>query len=174
MKPGRLLALVLVGALSGCSDANLDQLDATLAGIRRAPSSQASLAIESFPAAEVLNYQYSDSRSPFLASERLAGGNTIDTRNSAFAPDTQRALEPLEAFPLPSLRLVGTLQMGGQRVALIATPDGSVVSVREGNHMGSNYGEITQITRDEVSLLERIFNEREGWQESPAALSLQP
>ncbi|MFG6667281.1 pilus assembly protein PilP [Halomonas sp. HNIBRBA4712] len=168
----RIMALVPLVALAGCNDAQLDQLDATLADIRRAPSTQAPLEIAPFPEPQVLNYRYSESRSPFLAPERLTRSETIASRNSALAPDTQRPLEPLEAFALTSLRLVGTLTMGGQRIALIATPDGSVVNVREGNHMGANYGEITRITRDEVTLVERIFDEREGWQQSPAALSL--
>ncbi|WP_447529656.1 pilus assembly protein PilP [Vreelandella sp. TE19] len=174
MRQRRVCMMALVATLTGCSDARLDELDATLADIRRAPSGQASLASAPFPEAAYLNYQYSESRSPFLAPEQLARSETISPRNSALAPDTQRPLEPLEAFALASLRLVGTLQMGGQRVALIATPDGSVVNVREGNHMGSNYGEVTRISLEEVTLLERVFSEQEGWQESPAALSLDP
>ncbi|MCP1314848.1 MULTISPECIES: pilus assembly protein PilP [unclassified Halomonas] len=174
MMPARLAALGVVALLAGCSDANLDQLDATLADIRRAPSQQAALAIAAIPPPVVLNYQYSDARSPFLAPGRPMASATIAPGTSALAPDTQRPLEPLEAFALQSLRLVGTLEMGGRRLAMIATPDGNVTSVREGNHLGANYGQITRITRDEVRLLERVFDEREGWRESPAALSLAP
>ncbi|WNL39677.1 pilus assembly protein PilP [Halomonas sp. PAMB 3264] len=174
MSPRALTPLLLTALLSGCNDAMLDQLDATLADIRREPNVPVAIDAAPFPEPALLNYRYSESRSPFLAPERLARSETIATRNSALAPDTERPLEPLEAFALPSLRLVGTLQMGTQRVALIATPDGSVVTVREGNHLGTNYGEITRITLDEVTLVERILDEQQGWQTSPAALSLQP
>lgn len=169
-----LSPLLLAILLAGCEEANLEQLDVTLADIRRAPNTPAVLEVESFPEPAFLNYRYSESRSPFLAPERLSQGETIASRNSGQAPDTQRSLEPLEAFALSSLRLVGTLSMGGERVALIAAPDGSVVNVREGNYMGDNYGEITRITLDEVTLRERIFSDQRGWQESPASLSLQP
>lgn len=168
----RRLILVCCSILvAGCSDADLNQLDATLAEIRRAPGGQAPDIISPMPAPRPLDYRYAEARSPFLAPESVRSQELLlQPEASEFAPDQQRTTEPLEHFQLQSLRLVGTLGMGGQQVALIASPDGSVTSVREGNYLGSNHGRITRITSQEITIVERVFSQQQGWQERQAAL----
>ncbi|MDG4870348.1 pilus assembly protein PilP, partial [Guyparkeria sp. 1SP6A2] len=77
-----------------------------------------------------------------MAPESIRTQASSALLESALAPDQQRPPEPLEQFPLPSLRLVGTLRMGGQQVGMIAAPDGSVTSVRVGNYLGTDHGRI--------------------------------
>jgi type IV pilus assembly protein PilP len=50
------------------------------------------------------------------------------------APDLNRRKEPLEAFPLESLQMVGTLQKGRSTFALIRTTDRDVYQVKLGNY----------------------------------------
>ncbi|AQU83401.1 MAG: pilus assembly protein PilP [Halomonas sp.] len=167
----RLMLACCSAALVGCSDANLEQLDTTLAEIRRTPEGQLPAIVASLPDPEPLRYQYAEARSPFLAPEILSSAERLLLPEvSEFVPDLQRMPEPLENFQLQSLRLVGTLSMEERQVALIATPEGNVVNVQAGNYLGSNHGRITRIAPQEVTIVERVFSQQQGWQERKTAL----
>lgn len=168
----RLFGIGVAALLVGCSDADLDQLAAVMEEIRRAPSGQSPVVIPTIPAYQPVDYRYSDTRSPFLAPERVEAPEVATVFDSALAPDQQREAEPLERFALQSLRLVGTLRMGGQQVALISAPDGSVTSVREGSYLGTDYGQVTEIGPQQVRITERILNQQAGWQAREATLTL--
>ncbi|EHJ93582.1 pilus assembly protein PilP [Vreelandella boliviensis] len=155
--------------LVGCADADLAQLEGTLADIRRSPGGQPPVMAVALPESQDLSYLYSDGRSPFLPPDAIAPGGA-DRNEGALAPDQQRTQEPLERFSLQELRLVGTMRMGGRQVALIASPDGNVTSVKEGNYMGTDYGRIAQINAQEIRVTERVFTQREGWQERHVSL----
>lgn len=163
--------LVVVTVLAGCADAGLDQLERTLAGIRQSPGGQPPGVSVVWPESQALAYLYSEERSPFLAPDAIAEGG-ISPTDGALAPDQQRVQEPLERFQLQELRLVGTLRMGGRQVAMIASPDGNVTSVKEGNYMGSDYGRISQIAAQEIRVNERVFTQRDGWQERQVTLTI--
>lgn len=168
----RLVSIGTVFLLAGCGDANLSQLDAVMEEIRRTPAGQPPVIIPTIPEYQPVDYRYSDSRSPFLAPESVRASAAVEALDSALAPDQQREAEPLEKFQLETLRLVGTLRMGGQQVALISAPDGSVTSVRVGTYLGTNYGQVTAISPQEVQITERILNQQVGWQERQEALTL--
>ncbi|HDZ47001.1 hypothetical protein LCGC14_0155100 [marine sediment metagenome] len=171
---GVQLSVMLVGftvVLAGCADAELDQLERTLADIRQSPGGQPPGVSVAWPESQTLAYLYSEERSPFLAPNAIAEGG-ISPTDGALAPDQQRVQEPLERFQLQELRLVGTLRMGGRQVAMIASPDGNVTSVREGNYMGSDYGRISQIAAQEIRVNERVFTQRDGWQERQVTLTI--
>src|SRR5512137_972901 len=59
---------------------------------------------------------------------------------SKLAPDMTRRREPLEAFPLESLTMVGTLEKNKTIYALVRTPERDVYQVKAGNYLGQNYG----------------------------------
>lgn len=156
-------------ALTGCADADLAQLEDTLAAIRHTPGGQPPVMAVALPESQDLAYLYSDGRSPFLPADEIAQGGA-DRSEGALAPDQQREPEPLERFSLQELRLVGTMRMAGRQVALIASPDGNVTSVKEGNYLGTDYGRVAQIKAQEISVTERVFTQREGWQERQVSL----
>ena len=91
---------------------------------------------------------------------------------SDLAPDESRPKEPLEAFDLSQLELVGTLTVGGQPSALIQAPDGQVHRLRTGNYMGSDFGRIIGITGASVQLVEIVPTGRGGWTERSTRLTL--
>ncbi|CAD5268284.1 MULTISPECIES: pilus assembly protein PilP [Halomonadaceae] len=155
--------------LTGCADADLAQLEGTLADIRQTPGGQPPVMAVALPENQDLSYLYSDGRSPFLPPDEIAQ-DSADRGEVALAPDRQRAPEPLERFSLQELRLVGTMRMGERQVALIASPDGNVTSVKEGNYMGTDYGRIAQINAQEIRVTERVFTQPEGWQERQVSL----
>ena len=58
--------------------------------------------------------------------------------SSKLAPDLARRKEPLEAFPLESLNMVGSMQQGKATYGLVRTPERDVFQVRVGNYMGQD------------------------------------
>jgi type IV pilus assembly protein PilP len=89
------------------------------------------------------------------------------------APDLNRRREPLEAFPLESLRMVGTLEQNKDIYALVKTPDNSIFRVRAGNYMGQNFGRIVAITEANVRLKEIHQGSGGNWEEKEQVLLLQ-
>lgn len=108
-------------------------------------------------------------RSPFVPDtpQAAAGGAATGPR-----PNPNRSPEFLEQFPLDTLRMVGTLNMGGTMYGLIQTADGLIHRVVPGNHMGQNYGRITDISESQVDLVEIISDGIGGYIERDAAVSL--
>ncbi|MGP9767448.1 pilus assembly protein PilP [Halomonas sp. AOP13-D3-9] len=177
-KPTALLAVRItsvitlaasVALLTACADADLAQLESTLGDIRQSPGGQPPVMAIALPESQDLAYLYSDGRSPFLPPDAIAQSG-VNRSEGPLAPDPQRTPEPLERFSLQELRLVGTMRMGGRQVALIASPDGNVTSVKEGNYMGSDYGRIAEINAQEIRVTERVFTQRDGWQERQVSL----
>ena len=93
--------------------------------------------------------------------------------NSKLAPDLARRGEALEAFPLESLSMVGTLAKDRSMYALVRTPDKDIYQVRSGNFMGQNFGVITGITDTEIKLKELVQDSAGDWTERSSSLQLQ-
>ena len=117
---------------------------------------------------ETYIYQDQDKRDPFEPAPPQA--------NSANAagphPDQNRPREPLEAFPLDSLKMVGTIGAKGNVEALIRDPQGVIHQVHVGDYMGQNYGHVLQVTPGEVDLVELVPNGSGGWMERDASVAL--
>ena len=95
-----------------------------------------------------------------------AGGGGIQ-------PDFNRRKEPLEAFPLENLKMVGMLQQNRVTHALVKTPDNNVYRVRAGNYMGQNFGRIVNVTESAVLLKEIVQDSGGSWEEREQTLQLQ-
>lgn len=87
-------------------------------------------------------------------------------------PDTNRPREPLEAFPLESLKMVGVLEQNKQFQALVRA-DSSIYRVKAGNYMGQNFGLVTGITENQIQVRELIQDTAGDWTERVSALQLQ-
>jgi len=88
------------------------------------------------------------------------------------APDLNRRKEPLEAFPLESLQMVGTMQRGPSTFALVRTTDKDIYQVRIGNYLGQNFGVIVGITDNEIRLKELVQDGSGDWTERSSTLQL--
>ena len=93
---------------------------------------------------------------------------------SKLAPDLTRRREPLEAFPLESLAMVGTIEKGKALYALVKTPERDIYQVRQGNYLGQNYGVIVDISDSELKLKELVQDGAGDWAERSSALNLLP
>ncbi|MEO8133526.1 MAG: pilus assembly protein PilP [Betaproteobacteria bacterium] len=91
---------------------------------------------------------------------------------SKLAPDLNRRKEPLEAYPLESLKMVGTLQQNKTMYALVRANDKTVYQVRAGNYLGQNFGTITGIGEGEIKLKELVQDSGGDWAERQSRLLL--
>jgi len=96
----------------------------------------------------------------------------VASNGALVAPELARRKEPLEAFPLDSMALVGSLVRAGQPVALVKV-DSLLYQVRPGNYLGQNYGRVTKINETEVTLREIVQDAVGEWIERTATLQLQ-
>lgn len=88
------------------------------------------------------------------------------------APELQRRKEPLEAYPLDSMTMVGSLVKQGQPVALVKV-DNLLYQVRPGNYLGQNYGRIVKVGETDLTLREIVQDAGGEWIERTATLQLQ-
>lgn len=86
-------------------------------------------------------------------------------------PELSRRKEALEATPLDTVVMVGSLTKAGQPVALVQV-DKLIYQVRVGNYLGQNYGRITAVTEASVVLREIVQDAAGEWIERPATLQL--
>lgn len=164
----KIILLAAALALSACSN-DMSDLELKVAELK----SQKSRAIEPIPQIkqyEAYIYEPGNRRDPFAPVEPQRSASGFD--NNGLKPDLNRNKEPLEEFPLDALRMVGVINAGGRTFAMVKAPDGVIHRVTIKDHMGQNYGEITQISESEVSLMEIIPDGFGGWMKRPASLAL--
>ena len=87
------------------------------------------------------------------------------------APDLNRRKEPLEAFPLEQLKMVGTLSQNKETYALVRA-DKTLYRVKKGNYMGQNFGLITDVNESEIKLKEIVQDSAGDWAERQSILPL--
>ena len=87
-------------------------------------------------------------------------------------PDLSRRREPLEAYPIENLRMVGTLQQGKTNYALVKSPDNNLFRVKPGNYMGQNFGLITAISESTIKFKEIVQDSTGDWAERESTLML--
>jgi type IV pilus assembly protein PilP len=92
--------------------------------------------------------------------------------NSLLASELNRRKEPLEAYPLDSMSMVGSVARGGRPYALLRV-DNLLYQVTVGDHLGQNYGRVTRIDETEVALREIVQDAAGEWIERNASLQLQ-
>ena len=92
--------------------------------------------------------------------------------NSLLAAEINRRKEPLEAYPVDSMVMVGSVVRGGRPYALLRV-DNLLYQVKPGDYLGQNYGKITKITETDVSFREIVQAAAGEWIERMSALQLQ-
>lgn len=123
------------------------------------------------------NFEYTsqDLRDPFkLVDFRRPDENTdeIEVTASGLRPDAGRVREPLEDFPLDTLRLKGTVTKDGIKWGLIFAPDNTIHRVIEGNYMGQNHGRIITVSDEIIELTEIVPDGLGNYIERSSAVAL--
>jgi type IV pilus assembly protein PilP len=162
-------AVLATFALAACGG-DMDDLDQYINTVKAKPGGRIEPLPEITPY-EVFTYiaDAEGFRSPFVpdspqAASGMAAGGT--------RPDPERSREFLEQFPLDTLRMVGTLQLGETQFGLVQTSDGRIHRVVPGNYMGQNDGRVVAVYESEIELVEIISDGIGGYVERDAAVSL--
>lgn len=92
--------------------------------------------------------------------------------NSLLASEMNRRKEPLEAYPMDSMSMVGSVTKSGQQYALLRV-DNLLYQVKVGDYLGQNYGKVMRISETEVALREVVQDAAGEWIERPSTLTLQ-
>ncbi len=167
----KLVPLILIAGfgLTACGS-DMDDLDQYINKVKAKPGGRVEPLPEITPY-EIFTYvaDVEGLRSPFapeLPQER-SSNSANDMR-----PDDERNREFLEQFPLDTLRMVGTLQLGETSFGLVQTSDGLIHRVIPGNYMGQNDGRITEVSESEIELIEIVSNGIGGYLEREATIAL--
>jgi len=92
--------------------------------------------------------------------------------NSLLSTELNRRKEPLEAYPLDSMSMVGSVTKSGRPYALLRV-DNLLYQVKAGDYLGQNFGKITKISETDVTLREIVQDAAGEWIERTSALQLQ-
>lgn len=125
---------------------------------------------------ETFLYRATSLRGPFQPLIRIEQTDAEEQQvKNNLKPDFERPKEPLEAFKLEELRMVGTIQMlsSGELSALIKDGNGEIHRVHSGTHIGRNYGEIALVNETQLDIVEIVPNGRDGWMKRPRNLVLE-
>ncbi len=167
--------LTLVVVLSGCGSANDDELRQWIVEERNQTRPKAA----PLPAPKQFvpeAYTSTAAVEPFsnikLTQALKRESSQAVTNGALVAPELARRKEPLEAFPLDAMSLVGNLTKSGQPVALVKV-DNLLYQVKMANYLGQNYGKVTKITETQVVLREIVQDAAGEWIERAATLELQ-
>ena len=162
----RLAIIFIALGLSGCVGGGMDDLQAFVAETGKDMQGK----IEPLPevkAYEPFTYDAFDLPDPFKPRKLSTGGG------GGMQPDLTRPKEPLEAFSLETLKMVGVLSRQGVIHAVIKTPDNAIYHVKKGNYVGQNFGLVTQIGDNQVTLREIVQDSAGDWSERTSTLNLQ-
>jgi len=161
---GLLLATVVV-SLSACTRGSRD-LEAWVAEVKARPAPP----LDPLPVMkqfETFEYAAQNLRDPFSQPSASQDGE------NGLRPDPNRRKEVLEAFPLDSLDMVGTIGVGDSVIGLIMGPDRVTYRVRPGNYMGLSDGRITAVFEDRIEMVELVPDGAGGWLERQAKIALE-
>ena len=171
--------LALVGfcllLVAGCSSSDQEELQQWMAEQRNQTRSR----VDRLPEPTKFTpqaYSQEGTIEPFsnqkLAQALKRDSNQATVNAALIAPELARRKEPLEASPLDSVAMVGSLIKVGQPVALVRV-DNLLYQVRVGNYLGQNYGKIIKVSETGISLREIVQDAAGEWIERPATLQLQ-
>ena len=174
----KIFAVLLISGLTvltGCGSSDQEQLQQWMTEQRNQTRSK----IDRLPEPTKFTpqaYTQEGAIEPF-SSQKLAQALKRDssqaTSNAALiAPELARRKEPLEASPLDTVVMVGSLVKVGQPVALVRV-DNLLYQVRVGNYLGQNFGRITKVSETGLSLREIVQDAAGEWIERTATLQLQ-
>ncbi len=163
-----LSVVFIVAAVAGCTRGTTDlhQWVAQQKAKKGAPL-PALPVIKTF---ETFVYKDQHKRDPFAPV--ITEKQQKQTKRNGPHPDLNRPREPLEAFALDSLKMVGSIGTGNQIVALIQDPGKRIHRVHLGQYMGQNYGRVTAITQARVDLVELVPDGNNGWMKRKASIAL--
>ena len=112
-------------------------------------------------------YAAAELRDPFEAAFEADADEGPD---NGLKPNATRPKEPLETYPLDTLRMVGILVQHENTWGLVKDPNNVVHRVQTGNYAGQNEGQIVSVTEKQVDIIEIIPDGLWGYIERAASM----
>ncbi|RJX31746.1 MAG: pilus assembly protein PilP [Oxalobacter sp.] len=169
-KVGLGLIVIVTFALMGCSQ------EAQIRDWMEQTKRQTPVSVPKIPEPKTyapFTYTRKDAIDPFNSVKlSMALAKLRAQSGKGLRPDMERRREPLEQFPLDTVRMVGTLERPGLAYAILQV-DKAIFQVKVGNYVGQNFGMVTGITEDAVELKEIVQDASGEWVERKARLELQ-
>lgn len=167
----RIMLLTAAVGLSGCG-AGVEEVQAWMDQQRREvkPGVTQLSAPKKFEPEPYASLQAVDPFNP----QKLTSALRQQTRQSSslLAAEEKRRKEPLEAFPLDTMAMVGSVNRQGRPFALVRV-DKLLYQVRVGDYLGQNYGRIMKIDETQLELREIVQDASGEWVERTTNLQLQ-
>lgn len=174
LRSGRLTPTLIGAALvvflaGGCSSDRSD-LQQWMEGVR-AEAKPVPRRVNEPRVFEPYRYQEAGRIDPFSATKIASSDFDGKGRNNDLAPDQERLREPLEAWPLDSIRMVGYLSNPQGSYALLQTEQ-NVYQASVGNYVGRNYGKVMRISESGIELRELVQDAAGDWMERETTLRI--
>jgi type IV pilus assembly protein PilP len=171
-KASQAALLLLPLVLSACGDSGVEELRQWMADVKN----HAPVAVQKLTAPKKFTpftYDAKGNIGPFDSAKLSAAlDKARDHAGGGLKPDLSRRREPLESYPLDSIRMVGILEKPGLRYAILQV-DKAIYQAKAGNYVGPNFGMITGISDTEVNIKEIVQDASGEWVERKATLELQ-
>lgn len=164
------LVLGLVGALTACGE-DMSDLDRFIAETKTKHHGQVD-PLPEFTPYESFAYRADVGRDPFRAQTDQSQIANAEPSYSGPRPESSRRKEPLENFPIDSLKMVGLLQQSTQTWGLVRDPEGTIHRVQPGNFAGKNHGKITKVQETKIEIVELVADGLSGWVSREAQLAM--
>ena len=87
-------------------------------------------------------------------------------------PALDRPKEELEDYPLESLKMVAFLFRHGVGHAVVRSSEGKLHTVKAGNYIGQNFGQIVSVKEGEIRIKEMVQDSAGDWAERESTLLL--
>ncbi len=165
-----MLVTLSVLHLSGCNYETEASVDAWMADTRKNTKVQALPLIEP-KVFTPYTYAAQGIIEPFNA-DKLDMAYLQQRNICGINPDFNRRREPLESFPIETVKMVGTISKKGQKTALLQV-DTMIYQVQVGNYVGQNFGKIDSITDNTIEITELIPDVSKVWGRRKMRLELQ-
>jgi type IV pilus assembly protein PilP len=164
------ICLMSLYLLTGCADRGMHDLKSYVEEVKSRKAGHIEPLPEIKPI-ETFAYISDGRRSPFI-SQAQTEETSSQAEGVGLSPDFNRRKEELESYPLDSLRMVGLLEQLGITWALVQTQERTIHRVKIGNFLGTNHGQITQVSETQIELTEIIPDGQGGYRERQASLAL--
>lgn len=164
------LVFALLGTLSACGG-EMSDLDRFIAETKTKHHGQVD-PLPEFTPYESFVYTADKGRDPFRAQTDNSQIAVAESTYSGPRPESARRKEPLENFPIDSLKMVGLLQQSTQTWGLVKDPDGTIHRVQPGNFAGQNHGKITNVRETKIDIVELVADGLSGWVTREAQLAM--
>jgi type IV pilus assembly protein PilP len=165
----KFILIFISAILSGCAP----EVDEDIIKFIKETKEKKSKYVSKIPKiSEMASFQYKafEFRDPFVPYSTPSAETSVSLYQGG--PDLKRPREALEAFPLDSLQMVGTIEHEGIFLALLKNTSGNIYRASVGSYVGQNSGKIEKINATEITVKEWLSNGKGGWREHVLTIPL--